>query len=141
MADQPNPIVALIAFLDADTDVDALLATGKIFGAELPDTEAENMPQKCIVIVSSGGPEDRGFIRAETRRVDLKCYGRTPIEADAVYLAAKNALKQMDGNVQGNTLLYSATLAGGPVQLRDGDQDWPLVLGTFNVFVAEVATA
>ena len=140
MAIQPNPIVALIAFLNADSEVDTLLATGKIFGTELPGGEASNMPQKCVVIQRSGGPEDRSSIRAETVRFDIKAYGRTPLEADTVWLAVKNALKLMEPNVQGTTFLYDAVGVGGPVSLRDGDQDWPLVVGSFNVFVNEVAT-
>ncbi len=141
MANQPNPLEAIKDFLQADADVLASVGANKVFGAELPEDETANMPQKCLVVSAVGGPPDRGFIRIQTIRVDIKGYGETPFEAWEPFLAAKNALKAMVRSVQGTVLIHDGTIMGGPLQIRDNDQEWPLVMGSFDVTVSEVATA
>ena len=139
MAIPPNPITALVAFLKADSDVASEVAA-KVFGAELPQSENVNMPQKCIVVAGSGGPDNgRSRMRFNKIRIDIKGYGTTLENSWDVFNAAQQALKQMTRTKQGTALLYDADVAGGPVQLRDNDLDWPLVFGSFNVSIAEIA--
>jgi len=136
----PNPITALVAFLKDDAEVTTQAGT-KVFGAELPPDEAVNMPQKCIVIQAAGGPvgPGRSRIRYNVIRIDVKGYGTTPETAWDVYQAAYDALKQLVPTKQGPALLYDASVAGGPLQLRDANLEWPMVLGSFDVSVSEVA--
>ena len=138
----PNPISAAVAFLKADAEVSNQVAA-KVFGAELHPDEAVNMPQKCIVVGGAGGPGGGLFgnsrMQLNTIRLDVKGYGTTPETAWDVYHAAYDAFKQLERTQQGTVLLYDATVAGGPVQLRDADLEWPMVLGSFNLTVGEVA--
>ena len=138
----PNPITAIITFLKADSTLTALVGT-KVFGAELPDTETENMPQLCVVIAPAGGggPGANSNLSFMSLRLDLKCYGTTPLTAWSVYLAVRDAMKGLEGSVKDTVLLYDASIEGGPINLRDADLDWPLVLGTFNLRVSETAVA
>ena len=137
----PNPITAVVAFLKADAEVTTQVVA-RVFGAELPPSEATNMPRNCIVIQGSGGPPGgagRSRMRINTIRVDVKGYGATPETAWDVYHAAYDALKQMKQTEQGTALLHDAVVAGGPVQLRDADLEWPLVMGSFDLTISEVA--
>ena len=138
----PNPIAAAVAFLKADGEVTTQVAA-KVFGAELPPDETPNMPQKCIVIAGAGGPgggqTGNSRMQLNTIRIDVKGYGTTPTTAWDVYHAAYDALKQLVRTKQGTALLYDAVVAGGPLQLRDNDLEWPMVMGSFNLTVAEVA--
>ena len=139
MAIPPNPITALVAFLKADTDVANEVST-LVFGAELPQDQNSAMPQKCIVVAGSGGPDNgRSRIRLNKIRIDIKGYGSTLENSWDVFNAAHQALKQMTRTQQGTVLLYDADVAGGPVPLRDNDLDWPMVFGSFNVSIAEIA--
>ena len=36
----------------------------------------------------------------------------------------------------GDTLIYDATVTGGPINERDPDADWPFVLGVFDLSAA-----
>ncbi len=138
----PNPIVAIVTFLKADATLAALVGT-KVFGAELPNTETENMPQLCVVVSPAGGsgPGSNSNLSFMSLRLDLKCYGTTPLTAWSVYLAVRDALKGLEGSVKDTVLLYDASIEGGPINLRDADLEWPLVLGTFNLRVSETAVA
>ncbi len=134
----PNPISAVIDFLQADAEVLAQVGT-KVFAPEVPKTETEAMPQKCIVLQANGAPADRGRIRLMKIRLEFRAYGATPFDAWGPYLAAYDAFKHMQSNVQGTVLLLDAEMVEGPFDLRDPDLDWPFVMGTVNLMAAEVA--
>ena len=139
----PNPIVALVTFFKADSALSALVGT-RVFGAELPNTETESMPRAVVVISPAGSPPGPGAnsnLSFMSLRLDMKCYGTTPLTAWSVYLAVRDALKGLEGSVKDTVLLYDASIEGGPIQLRDADLEWPLVLGTFNLRVSETAVA
>ncbi len=139
----PNPIVALKTFLEADVTLAALVGTD-IFGGELPDTETESMPKPCVVIAPAGSPAGPGAnsnLSFMSLRLDMKCYGTTPLLAWTVYLAVRDALKGLESAVHDTVLLYDASIESGPFNLRDADLQWPLVLGTFNLRVSETVVA
>lgn len=137
----PDPIAALVAYLRADPDTTSLTG-GRIFGQELPETEAGPMPRACLVLTDAGGaplgPGANDAVPVSVTRVDVRAYGATPQEAKAVSLAAHAALKGLRRAVVGQALLHSATVAGGPNYLRDPDTAWPFVLSTYQVLAAEV---
>lgn len=134
----PNPIAAVIDFLQADAEVAAQVGT-KVFAPEVPSTETRSMPQKCIVLQANGGPIDRGRIRLMKIRLEFRAYGETAQDAWGPYLAAYDAFKHMTQNKQGTVLLLDAEMVEGPFDLRDPDLHWPFVLGTVNLMAAEVA--
>ena len=134
----PNPIAGLVTMLKADADVTTQVGT-KVFGAELPPDETVNMPQKCIVVSPAGGLGQQDYMKLMRLRVDIKAYGTTPATAWDVFLAARNALRQITGKVHSTVLIHDVTVGSGPVQLRDNDLEWPLVVSSYNVLVSETA--
>lgn len=133
----PNPLVALKAFLAADAGV-AAQVTGRVYGAELPQSVTPQMPRKCILLRNAGGYVlNKGWMELGDPRIDAFCYGLTPFDASEVYMAVHTALKQMTRNVQGNTMLHWARPSGGPISTRQDDTEWPLVLSSWQVLVSE----
>ena len=142
----PDPLAAVRAYLLADALVNSLTG-GRVYGAELPASDAGSMPQRSAVIQYSGGtaigPGARSYVRVGLYRIDVKAYGATPFEAAEVHFACHDRLKnQLKRSVElGDTLLHNAVVAGGPINLRNGDLDWPLVLGVYEIMVGEVAVS
>lgn len=135
----PNPLAAIVTMLLADADVTAECGTN-VFGGELPRDETGSMPQKAIVVQASGGPAQNDYMRIMPQRVDIKAYGTTPTTAWGPYLAARDALRRLNGVVHSEVLMLSAKVESQPVQLREPDGlEWPFVLGSFTVLVSEVA--
>lgn len=137
-----DPLAAVIRFLKADADT-AEMVGAHIFGGELPDAEIAGMPRACILIAPSGGPVmpiSDSYIEVSDMRLDLFAYGPTPNSAFRVYRCLAGALKQMQRNVQGKTLLHWARNAGGPNRTREANTEWPLVLSTWQVMWAERET-
>jgi hypothetical protein len=132
LAQPPDPVSAIVAVLKADTDVAALIST-KAYDRELPCTETENMPQKCVVVRPVGGSGTGDRTRVGEVNVDCMCYGEVPYQAAKVSWAVLQALKHMDGQTQENTLLKTAIPIAGPIFLRDPDTDWPIEMRTFTI--------
>lgn len=141
---QPDAVVALVAYLRADTQV-AALAAGRVYGAELPPQEAAQMPRKAVVVTAAGGgttgPGARSYLPLGTVRVDVRCYGETQYEAMKVWRAVHGALKRLGRCPQGEALLHAAYEEAGPLQTREPEVGWPLVLSVWEALVAEMAIA
>ena len=137
-----DPIAALVAFLKADAGVIALAGT-RVFGLELPATEAAPMPRKAVVLQASGGPSlaAGSYLEHDTQRVDAFSYGETPFEAQRLRRAVFDALKPLRRVVVTSTLLHWVEPAGGFATQRDPDADWPRAFQSFQVFFAEQAAA
>lgn len=134
----PNPVIAIIDFLQADAQVTTVMAA-RVFGAELPPAEVSNMPRECAVIKASGGPgSDMGYMKTNRNRYEIRTYGRTPLTAWDAHLAVHDALKQMVPTVTNNTKLNNAVQVQGPMQLRDPDVNWPFVLSSYSISASEV---
>lgn len=142
MTQIPDRLTALIAILKADAAVSAQVGT-RVFGGELPPAETASMPRKATVISHGGGLGvfGGGYQEYGDTRVDARCYGETPLEADDVWRAAYGALKQMRRTLQGTIYVHWARPSGGPLSLRDPDTDWPYVFSSFQVLAAEAAHA
>lgn len=140
----PDPLAAVRAYLLGDPLINSL-TSGRVYGAELPASVAGSMPQASAVIQYSGGtaigPGARSYVKVGLYRIDVKAYGGTPHQAAQVHFVCHDRLKnQLKRSVElGDTLLHNAVVAGGPIDLRDGDLDWPLVLGVYEIMVGEVA--
>jgi hypothetical protein len=141
MALMPDPVEGLIAFLLADADLASLVST-RVYGVELPFSEADNQPQKAVVLRHAGGGVGVGsdsVLDVGTLRVDAFNYGETPYEARKVRRASYRALKKMGRTKQGTVVLLSAVQAGGPVDLRFSATDWPAVIESWILMHAEIA--
>lgn len=118
-------LVALITFLKADADVDALI-DGRVYGEQVPQAEIERQePRKFVVVTDAGGIERNRFLPIAQPRYDVWCYGETYHEAGNVDRAVYSALKALDRQPVGGVLLHNAGLAGGPMPVRDDKTGWP----------------
>ncbi len=144
----PDPLQPIEVWLKADSSV-ASLVVARVFGFELPEKQADDMPRKCVVLSLAGGaslgPSARSGIDFGIVRVDAKTYGETPNEALKVELAVRSAMKAIRRyGVDNEGGLFWATVEGGPTgPLRDPDPalNWPYFLTTYMVRVAEVRNA
>lgn len=138
----PDPLVAVRTYLLADAGVSAIAST-RVFAAELPSTEASNMPRAAVVVTAAGGGQAslgaRSHVPVGSIRMDVRCYGETPAAASALHYAVLSALKAIGRTFVDATLLHSCVVEGGPFNLREPDVDWPLVLSTYSLLAAEVA--
>ncbi len=141
---QPDAVAALVAYLRADAEV-AGLVMGRVCGAELPPQEAAQMPRKAVVVAASGGssigPGARSYLPVGLMQVDVRCYGETQYEAMRVFRAVHGALKRLGRRPQGEALLHAAYEGAGPLQTREPDVGWPMVLAVWQLLVAEMAIA
>ena len=137
----PDPLLALRAIVAADADVAGLAGT-RVFAAELPDSEAAQMPRAAAVIAASGGPPDLGYAPLAHRRIDLRTYGVTPLGAMKLHLAVHAILKSRRTASLG-VLIHSAALEAGPVALREPEvgAEWPFVFASYDVLTSEEAVA
>jgi hypothetical protein len=135
----PDYVLGLRAFLLGTGDVIALVQE-RIFAPEVPQGEADDMPRKCAVLRPAGGGilTSNSYMQLGDPRIDIFSYGETPYEADRVHRAVYGALKQMRRNVQGEALLHWAKPSTAGLPLRDPDTEWPYVLSSWQVLVAEV---
>ncbi len=134
----------LIAYLQNDADVIVQVAT-RIFGEELPRSETDSMPRKCVVIASSGGaipPWAGATVKLEVRRVDLFCYGATLYEAEEVRRAVFGAMRALKRVLSAAVLIHWAQPAGGAAAGREGPiSQWNLQWNSWHVCSDERDTA
>lgn len=142
---EPNLIGALVALLKDDVGVAALVDT-RVFGAELPRDQVEDMPRKGVIVRLSGGVTPvGGYVEVTAERVDAISWGATPYEADTVSLAVRGALKRVRRQVVDvdgtGVLIHSAEEAGGRLSIRDQETNWPAITQAFQVLYALQAAA
>ena len=132
-----NIISALRVVLLADATLNAMVGA-RVFGLELPPTEAASMPRQCVVLKPSGGSafQPGSYLRHAFQRVDAFSYGETPFEADAVRDAVQDVLVQLRRGKTGGTLIHWVQSAGGWTSQRDADADWPVSFESYQAFFA-----
>ena len=130
-------IGALVTFLKTDSDVTDLVGD-RVFGIELPGSEATSMPRKAVVLSPSGGVSlaAGSYMNHDTQRVDAFSFGETLFEADRVRRAVFDAFRVRRRGVTGTTLIHWIESAGGWVSQRDADEDWPRSWQSFQVYHA-----
>lgn len=142
---EPDMIGALVALLKADAGVAALVGA-RVFGLELPQAQASDMPRKGVIVrLSGGGASQGGYLELAAERVDAISWGETPFQADRVSRAVRGALKRarrqvidVDGT---GVLFHSAEEAGGRLSVRDQETNWPAMTQAFQVLYALKAAA
>jgi hypothetical protein len=135
-----DAIEATRAVLLDSADVGQLVA-GRVYGAELPGGDAGSMPRAAVVVGVAGTPSlrpgTRDYIGWSKRRVDIRCYGQSFQQAMRVAAAVDAHLKEWERRGINGVLVDSFTHTAGPIQFRDADTDWPLVVTTWNVLYAD----
>lgn len=139
MAISPDPLIALVDYLAADSDV-ASLSGSRVFGAELPGEEADDMPRAAVVVQDAGGQGNRGEMHVYNWRVDVFAYGADLQEAKQLQLACIGALNRIRRVVVNNTILYSAS-GTGPYPGRDPVAYWPYSRTTWSIETSYQAVA
>lgn len=136
--DPADPIGALIAFLNADTRVSAL-ASGHVFGGELPDAENKHLPRQTVLLADGGGAQQLGggYLPFGDQRVDVRCYGATLHDARALYGAVLLALKNLRPTVHAGTKIMWCRQAGGPMTFREPGTEWPCSFSSWQILAME----
>lgn len=136
---------AVVAVMEWLTDDPALMEATEdhIYGHELPDDVAADMPRTAIVVQDAGGYDD-GLPEVLTRgRFDVRAYGATVDEAKRVAVLAAARMRELrERAVRNDVVLHAPRRAGGYIPLREPPHRWPLVLRSYlvPVDVREVAT-
>jgi hypothetical protein len=132
-ADIMAALVALATATPAITDL-----TGEhIYPEEIPPAAVAQMADiQALVFQSSGGPSLTGGSEAalDHQRIDVKAYGATPAEANALRRAVAQLLRTTKRKVVSNTLIHWINKAGGFYAARDADGQWPHSFQSFQVF-------
>lgn len=143
LADLASPVTATMLVLGASALVDeAAGGTARVHGGQVPHDRVSSMPERCCVVTPAGAPAIRpgsgDNVPVSVHRVDVRCYGRTPYEAEILQLAATQALKQWGyGQTSGRHLVHWFNKVGGPVAFRDPEGDWPVSVVTFQLQMAD----
>ena len=117
---------------------------GRVFGLELPVSEAASMPRKAVVLRLSGGPGSNDYARIGRVRVDVWCYGQNFSQALEVQQLVQDALKHVKHDEQivstVGVLIHNCIEAGGPHNFRDPETDWPVIIQSWLVTASETVT-
>ena len=140
---EADPMAAVRSILLADSGVTGQVST-RVYGDELPGSQNQQMPRKCVVLSYSGGgslgPGARSYVPWGVTRMDVRSYGATPYEASQVRNAVHMVLKFLRRTVAASTVVHGVTVSGGPLTLRDPDTGWPHKLMVYDVNAIEFAT-
>lgn len=145
-----DPYMALIMFLRsavgglvAQTVFPNGLQAPAIFRPDLPKWFDDSMPTGAMVLRPAGGYTRFGatMFYVGDPRVDIVCYGETQEEATGIAQASIVVLKQLVSQMWENTLLYSASISGGPIPLPDTQTIWPAVWMSTTLMVGELPIA
>ena len=101
------------------------IAEGRIFGVELPKSEAEHMPREAVVVVLSGGPEDSGFQALEVDSLKIYSIADTPSASYALARRVHRRLKFFAASRRDGRKLHGFTRGAGIVFFRSPNTDWP----------------
>lgn len=138
-------MAALIGYLAAQTAITALVPSSRIFGGEIPKTQVAAMPQKAIVLRlapgAPNGPGDRDMTDLSTTGIDVFAYGENFTEASKVRRAVYDAMKAVLRLKTSSTLLHYAHRRSGPMQMKDPDGDWPVVIEAWLVMASTVTAS
>lgn len=134
----PDPMKAIRAAALADVEVAAQVGA-RVYVPELPRADAAAMPRKALVLSPSGGAGNTSPAPIGDTRFDAKCYGATHLEAAAVYYAFREFARELAQSRVGGALVYALSIETGPIQTREPEVDWPMVLGVFMVTASELA--
>jgi hypothetical protein len=128
-----DEVAAVIEWLVADPDLaEATDAGDRIFGWELPASEAGSMPRPAIVVSDAGGFTEGLPEVLDRSRLDIRSYGRTLDEAKRVAVLVRIRLAALHRFTGTNgTVVHGGRPAGGYIPLHERAGGWPLVLRSY----------
>lgn len=129
---------ALVDLMLADVPVAALVGT-RVYGQEIPRSEASSTPRKLMILRYASGAGNNDYVELTEPAVDMICYGETPQAADQVRRAGHDVMKTLTRKVQSSVLLHRANQLNGPIPFRDPDTDAPASMNSYSVLAAEQA--
>ena len=117
----------------------AVIADGRVFAVELPESEAAEMPRKCVVIAPVGGPEDVSTQQMTTDSLRFLCFGKTITEAAQISEDVHRRLKFFYGGNYAGRKVHSFTRSSGRTFYRDPITDWPVFLEGWLIRASDAA--
>ena len=133
-----NAVTATMQILAASTRIANEIGAVTVRGGELKRTDVAAMPTRVIVVADAGAPpEPNDYLPVSVKRVDVRCYGRTAMEASVLSTVVNLELKAWKRSLQGEHLVYSFNRSSGPIATRDPDGDWPVSIVSFEVRLAD----
>lgn len=119
----PDPLTLVRTYLLTVSAVTTLTST-RIYGETIPAADATSMPRACVVLSSAGGPAT-DWLRTLESRLDVRCYGATPLAARTLAWTVYDALAWLTKRTISTGKLYKAEPELAPLSLVDPDTDWP----------------
>ena len=143
MTTQPaNLLVALVALLNADPGVAALLSDDTaVYGTRIPDDKVELMPANCVLVKPAGGSLHIGDIEIAWRRFDVLAYGKSSLDSESLHLAVREALRTLERYGADGFVIHEAHCEMDGVGGDDPLTGWPVTLASYRVLAALTATA
>jgi len=146
----PNLLAAMMARTRQFPEVMQLtqgrITSGRIRTYSENDPSGWRMPTYGLVYTLAAGPNfrpDRSPIRAQN--VQVEAYGADLRLADELYRTLYSnffpyAANAASGFIAANCAVISLMEMGTPIQMYDGDTDWPRVIVTLHARYSEVPT-
>lgn len=142
MTELADNIAAAVAVLkQSDVVVAACGGEARVAGGEVPKGWVKAMPQRGAVVVPAGGggrPGANDRVPVGVKRIDVRCYGRTPSEAHLLAVAVEYALQQWQSGVIDGVLVHWFNHVSGPLPYRTAEGDWPVAATTFRMQFAKL---
>ena len=143
MTEPVDPVLLGVRMVALSPAVSEICA-GRIFGAELPASEGASMPRACIVVASAGlgasPPGVNDYMHQKASRLDIRCYGSTPVEAQRMGLFVDRHMQAWDRTTMSGMVSWWAKRVSGPVTYRTDPGDWPVSVWTYDVLHADSLT-
>ena len=134
-----DPLSAICSLIRDETSLTAI-HEGRVFGIELPESEAQSMPRLAVVISHSGGLSlgqgARSTVPIVTSRMDVKSFGATPVDCSNLHWNIHHYLVNLKRVLIADSLIHSIVVSGGTLPLRDPDTDWPYFLASYDIIAS-----
>jgi hypothetical protein len=131
---------ALRTHLIAASPLRTLLGGDYVYWPELPANLSSSMPRKAVSFRFAGG-QTYPYLRAQSARLTVRCWGESAFEAMRVYRALYDRLHDTQNFIVGDVGFHgiSESVPGEP--LEDSETGWPFVFTVYDVTVATVSVA
>lgn len=133
LADNIEATLAVLG--QSDVVVAAMGGTWRGAGGEVPKGWVKSMPQRGVVVAPAGSgggrPGSNDRVPVKVKRIDVRCYGRTPSEAHLLGLAVEHALQEWQSGVVDGVLVHWFNHVSGPLPYRTEEGDWPVAATSF----------
>ncbi len=137
ITDMIDPLAALVQFLLSSTATADEVGTA-VYGAQLP--RGETQPGQAVLVIQMGGGDVPSRLCTIDVDFQIRCYGATSVEAQAVYAAVRKDLhfarRQKitpgTGIGSGTHWMVTARETSSPQHVREFVTDWKYVAALFS---------